>query len=208
MGKEVRNTMSKVISLTVFLIMVISTSVSAKTVNLAWDPSPDTNVAGYKVYYDAGSSSLPLNGTGANEGTSPVDIGSALTASINGLSDTQIHRFTITAYDTYGNESSYSNIVTSPPVVSIPNPVLWDSTQASYMTIQYVYDSIPSGQTDTIMVKAGEQAPENLYFDRDVTIRLIGGYDHIFTNIIGDTSFYGTLTITGGPVTVSDLIIK
>jgi len=139
---------------------------------------------------------------------SPVDVGKTLVSSITGLPDTQVHSFTVTAYDTYGDESSYSNIVTSPPVVAIPNPVLWDSTQDSYLTIQRVYDNIPSGQTDTIMVKAGEQAPENLYFDRDVTVRVQGGYDDIFTNIISDTSFYGTLTISGGPVTLSNLIIN
>ena len=182
--------------------------VHAKTVNLAWDPTPTSNIAGYKIYYQAGSSGRSFDGHGANEGASPIDVGKALVSSLTGLPDTQIHSFTVTAYTTDGNESSYSNIVTSPPVVAIPNPVLWDSTQTSYKTIQYVYDSIPPGQTDTIMVKAGEQFPENLYFDRDVTIRLKGGYDHYFTNIVGNTSFYGTLTISGGAAIISNLIIK
>jgi len=181
---------------------------NAKIVNLAWDPSPTANVAGYKIYYKAGSSRLPFDGHGANEGASPIDVGKALVMSITGLPDAQIQSFTVTAYDTDGNESSYTNIVTSPPAVAIPNPVLWDSTQDSYMTIQRVYDNIPSGQTDTIMVKAGEQTPENLYFDRSVTIRVQGGYDDIFTNVISDTSFYGTLTISGGSVTLANLIVK
>lgn len=199
---------TRLIFITAYLGLLSVVPVHAKTVNLAWDPSPNSNIAGYKIYYQAGSSGLSFDGHGANEGASPIDVGESVVSNITGLPDTQIHSFTVTAYDTNGNESSYSNIVTSPPVVAIPNPVLWDSTQTSSKTIQYVYDSIPSGTADTIMVKAGEQFPENLYFDRDVTIRLIGGYDHFFTNIVGDTSFYGTLTISGGPVTVSDLVIK
>ena len=71
----------------------------------------------------------------------------------------------------------------------VPNPVILEGLPGSFTTIQYVYDSITSGQFATIKVKAGLHASENLMFDRDVTIRLEGGYDHIFTNIIGDTSF-------------------
>ncbi|WP_303722310.1 hypothetical protein [Malonomonas rubra] len=89
-----------------------------------------------------------------------------------------------------------------------PNPVMLESSQASYMTMQNAYDGILSGQTDTIKIRAGEQSPENLYFDRDVTINLQGGYDAAFANVISDTSFYGTLTLSGDPVTISNLIIK
>ena len=198
----------KLIFFTVCLFLVVTTA-SAKTVTLSWDPSPSTNIAGYKIYYKAGSSSLPFDGSGANEGASPIDVGTALASSITGLPNAQTHSFSVTAYDTSGNKSTFSNIVTSPPVVVItPNPVLRDSTQGTDMTIQSAYDSIPSGQTDTIMVKAGEQTPEHLYFDRDVTVRVEGGYDESFKNIISDTSFYGTLTITGDTVAVSDLVIK
>lgn len=92
--------------------------------------------------------------------------------------------------------------------VNPPNPVLRESDQSTYTTMQNAYDSILSGQTDTIKVKAGEQDSENLYLDRDVTVRVEGGYDDTFTSIISDTSFYGSLTISGDPVTVSNLVIK
>lgn len=126
MGKKMGNTVSKVVSLTVFLIMVISTSVSAKTVSLAWDPSPTTDIAGYKIYYKGGSSSLPLDGSGAIEGVSPIDTGTAISATLSGLPDDQIHYIAVTAYDNSGNESIYSNMVTSSAVVVSTNhaPVL------------------------------------------------------------------------------------
>lgn len=93
-------------------------------------------------------------------------------------------------------------------IINIPFDVLLETTQGTYTTIQSAYDSIPSDLFDTIKIKAGDQAPGDLMFDRNVTVRLEGGYDDIFENVVSDTSFFGTLTISGNPVTVSDLIIK
>jgi len=45
-------------------------------------------------------------------------------------------------------------------------------------------------------------------FDRNVTLRLEGGYDDVFENIVSESSFYGTLTISGAPVTIMNLKIK
>ena len=111
------STISKIISLTVLLTLAIVISVSAKTVNLAWDPSPDSSIAGYKVYYKAGSTSQPFNGSGATEGVSPINVGTALSTRLTNLSDEQIHYLAVTAYDASGNESAYSNVVTSAAVV-------------------------------------------------------------------------------------------
>ncbi|MEZ4483600.1 MAG: hypothetical protein R2864_03080 [Syntrophotaleaceae bacterium] len=47
----------------------------AQAVQLAWDPSPSSDIAGYKIYYKAASSELPLDGIEALEGPSPVDVG-------------------------------------------------------------------------------------------------------------------------------------
>ncbi len=91
---------------------------------------------------------------------------------------------------------------------NLPNPVMLESTQITYMSMQAAYDGITSGQADTIMVKAGEQTPETLHFDRDATVSIAGGYNDTFTAVISDTSYYGSLTISGAPVTVSNLIIK
>jgi len=41
-----------------------------------------------------------------------------------------------------------------------------------------------------------------------VSVTLQGGYDNIFDTIVSNTEYFGTLTITGGAVFVSDLIIK
>lgn len=105
-------------------VLVLAGISQAKTVTLAWDASPEATVVGYRIYYRAGSSFAPLSGTGAVEGASPVDIGLQLSATLSGLADAQTHYFAVTAYDAAGNESPYSNQVSSLPVVVNRPPVL------------------------------------------------------------------------------------
>lgn len=101
------------LKLMLLLLVGLTGGAWAKTVTLAWDASP-SDVSGYKIYYKAGSSELPFNGTGAAEGSSPIDVGKVLTYSINSLPGDQDHYFAVTAYDAAGNESGYSNSVLSP----------------------------------------------------------------------------------------------
>lgn len=107
--------------LTALMLFSFSLSAWGKTVTLSWDASP-SSVTGYKIYYDINSSTSPLDGTGATEGNSPIDVGNVLTFTVNGLSDTADHYFAVTAYDGSGNESVYSNTVHSSPAASANNP--------------------------------------------------------------------------------------
>jgi hypothetical protein len=102
---------------TIFFSLFFAGQVLAKTVTLSWDASP-SNVTGYKIYYNDGSSQAPLLGSGADQGASPVDAGNALTFTLTGLPDDQVHYFAVVAYDASGNESTYSNVVESPVVAS------------------------------------------------------------------------------------------
>jgi hypothetical protein len=89
------------------------TQVNAKTITLTWSPVPDADIAGYKVYYNSGTATFPVGVFGANEGTSPVDVGEATTATLTGLADDEIYYLTVTAYTESGLQSSYSNVVSS-----------------------------------------------------------------------------------------------
>ena len=93
---------------------------------LNWGSVPDGNLAGYKVYYQANSSSPPFNGTGAWEGSSPIDVANTTTATVNGLDPSSTYYFAITAYNTAGQESEYSNIVVIP--FKSVNATLWPDT--------------------------------------------------------------------------------
>lgn len=95
----------------------------AMNVTLAWDPNSETDLAGYKVYYGAASGG-PYNGAGASGGNSPITVPLGSLAnqslpeySVNNMPN-QTWYFVLTAYDTEGLESGYSNQVSAtPPVV-------------------------------------------------------------------------------------------
>jgi hypothetical protein len=75
----------------------------AAQVPLAWNPSEDPNVAGYNVYY----------GTVSGDYTATVNAGYTTTYIVSNLQAGSIYYFAVTAYDSYGNESNYSNEVSA-----------------------------------------------------------------------------------------------
>lgn len=107
-------------------LLAVPGTCRAAAVVLEWDPSPDSDLAGYRVYYQANSSAVPFQGTGALEGNAPVEGGSATTATINGLDPGNSYYFAVTAYNSTGFESVYSNVVeikeSLAPSISIASP--------------------------------------------------------------------------------------
>ena len=83
-----------------FLICFMPTARAAQ-VTLEWDPNPESNVAGYKLYYGFE--------TGNYEHT--VDVGNQTTYTVTGLEENQPVYFVVTCYNTSGTESGYSNQV-------------------------------------------------------------------------------------------------
>jgi hypothetical protein len=98
----------------------------ATNVLLQWDPNTESDIAGYKVYYKADSSARPFTGTGASQGSSPIDVRKLTSTTITGLDPAHAYFFAITAYNTAGVESAYSTIVTitesQAPTVSLLSP--------------------------------------------------------------------------------------
>jgi hypothetical protein len=74
------------------------TSLAAPSITLAWDPSPDPTVVGYKVYWGVTSRSY----------TNSLSAGSATTLTVSNLVIGTPYYFAATAYDTNGIESDYS----------------------------------------------------------------------------------------------------
>lgn len=72
---------------------------SAGVATLAWDP-PEPGVVGFKVHY----------GTSSGTYTSTLDAGATPSYTVSGLSSGTYY-FAVTANDSSGNESSYSNEV-------------------------------------------------------------------------------------------------
>jgi len=109
------------------LALLMAGTGQAVTVQLEWDPSLDADLAGYRVYYQADSNAVPFQGSGALEGSAPLEGGLTTTATVSGLDPGRSHYFAITAYNSTGQESQYSNIVeikeSIAPSISITSPV-------------------------------------------------------------------------------------
>jgi hypothetical protein len=77
-------------------------------VALAWQPSSDTNVTGYNVYYGVVSHVYP----------NMINVGNVTNATISGLVGGTIYYFAVTAYDGFGDESDFSDEIS----YLVPNP--------------------------------------------------------------------------------------
>lgn len=102
----------------------------AVTVSLQWGAS--TGATGYKVYYQADAATQPFGGTGATQGSAPIDVSNQTSATVSGLDPAHAYYFAVTAYNASG-ESTYSNVVSvpelTPPTTDISYPV--NGTSAS-----------------------------------------------------------------------------
>ena len=107
------------IAICVYFLSVQATCF-AYDLKLAWDANTEPDIAGYNVYYKEDSSSLPFNGIGSTEGASPINVHDQTTTTISGLDPSRTYYIAVTAYNTSGLESPYSNIVTSLPVNNPP----------------------------------------------------------------------------------------
>jgi fibronectin type 3 domain-containing protein len=71
------------------------------TINLAWNPNKEPDLKGYKVYY----------GTSSRRYGPGIDVGKVTSYSLTGLVTGTRYYISITAYNTKGRESSFSNEV-------------------------------------------------------------------------------------------------
>jgi len=74
------------------------------SVRLAWDPSPDPSVTGYKIYYSKSNWDQAV----------VVDAGKRTDYTVSGLETGVTYQFAATAYNRAGRESTLSNVVTYP----------------------------------------------------------------------------------------------
>jgi len=76
-----------------------STQASSNSVTLAWDPPASTSISGYRVYF----------GTAPGAYAGGIDIGNVTSYTVLGLNSATRFYFAVTAVDSLGNESAYSN---------------------------------------------------------------------------------------------------
>jgi hypothetical protein len=119
-----------------------SAQVFAKDVTLSWDRNLETDVAGYKLYYKSGSSTGTFDGSDAAQGKSPVDVKNLTSFTLNGLDPAKDYYFQLTAYNTAGAESGFSNMVQAYGTVATPVPVTAASGDANGDGVVNIADAL------------------------------------------------------------------
>ena len=214
MKKRGRNIAWGLLCLVVFLSAAVSTSLSAE-VTLQWDPNTESHLAGYYIYFKTETCCEPYNGSG-----SPVKISldaadpdykpnfdpAAPEYTLTGLTDGKIHYFVVTAFDTAGNESGYSNevntrgpeITAQPTVTHVSNDaatIEWSTDQAATSEVRYNTTADPWGLEDSAV-----QSDAALVTTHSATL----------TDLEGDTTYYfqvGSTNETGfGPDAYPDTV--
>jgi hypothetical protein len=127
-----------IITMIVFVLLCLPCY--ASDITLGWLPNSESDLAGYKIYYNTDSSGPPYDGIGIFEGPSPITLHIDPGGDPNYYVDNEVERceytlagldltsgdywFVLTAYDDEAsyNESGYSNEVsTFDPVDPPPN---------------------------------------------------------------------------------------
>jgi PKD repeat protein len=146
-----------VITPAICVVFLVSVG-SAADITLAWDANTESDIAGYFIYYRTEFMGPPDGGTGAQEGDSPICVPFEVlnnpdypTYTIHGLSDVENYFFLVTAYNTSGYQSGFSNEVYQ----LCPNP--FNMTDAAFeaapvsgsveLTVSFFDQS--TGQNDT-----------------------------------------------------------
>ena len=94
--------MKKIIFILFILYFLFGGICMAASVKLEWDANTEGDLAGYKVYYGGESGSY----------SDTVDVGNVTFFTVTSLSE-GLFFFAVTAYDTSGNESDFSNEVSA-----------------------------------------------------------------------------------------------
>ena len=102
-------------------LLALAFTAFAADVKLQWDANTESDLAGYRLYQKADSAVPPfVKVQDIPKGTQ--------SATVTGLDSTHSYSFAVTAYNTAGLESAYSNIVTVPAAPFAPNSLKWSLT--------------------------------------------------------------------------------
>ena len=168
----------KILFLTLVLVLfpLLTPKVHSSQVTLAWDANSESHLAGYKVYY----------GESSRNYDQAIDVGNQTSYSLTQIPDYQETYFAVTAYDKYGQESSFSE------------EVVWEADQPA--TVYVITASSekggsisPSGQVEVV---SGDDAafsikPDDGFAIQDVVVNGISKgskSSYTFINVTTDQS--------------------
>lgn len=102
--------------ITIFLtVFSFSPAALAIDYTLVWDANEEPNLEGYKLYYSVDWAGPPYDGLHPfyPHLDSPIDVGNVTEYTVHDLEEGVVYYFVVTAYDSEGNESGYSNQVST-----------------------------------------------------------------------------------------------
>lgn len=108
--------------------------------------------------------------------------------------------------DTYGAATCTVTMTGARSVTAIFGDIARGSFGYSYLHLKDAYDRLYF-DGDSIRIQAGV-FPESLYLNRNMTVRLHGGFDRTYTAAAGWTTIRGTLTITNGTAVIDNIAIR
>jgi len=211
------------------IILVGSVSVFAGEVTLTWTPpttnadgTPLTDLGGYKVYY----------GTASGKYTKSIDVGdgggsSVKTYRVTHLAEGLTYFFAVTAYDTYGNESDYSNEVsktigsadTTPPqitgvytgnITDSSALITWTTDEPSDTLVEYGTTSSYGRTTnlDTRLVTGHSQSVTGLSPSTGYHYRVLSKDAHGNSSTSDDFTFTTSTPPDETPPVISNIYVK
>jgi hypothetical protein len=168
------------IGLTLFLFPILPYSLSvrhadaATSITLAWDPNSEPDLAGYKLYY----------GTAKGAYEFAFDVGNQTTCTIPGFLEGADYHFAVTAYNTYGLESAFSD------EVSYPGPI---AVTLSFLGISWYYNTpCPWSRVDLYETLSGYLP--GVVYDYSILTDIGDQTSHIF---VGDSISFNLGPISG-----------
>ncbi len=169
-----------------FALGCVATSATARDISFAWAANQE-QIDGYKLYYDTDTTGAPYEGTGAQEGNSPVTISGQqhTQATLHDLSDTATYHFTLTAFKG-SDQSTYTTEITVTPKSSNRGQVTahfaWTPNSKSNLNGYKIHYGTAHG-TYTEVIDAGNPAAEG---DKKI-------HGHV-GNLVEGTTYYFVCT--------------
>ena len=144
------------------------------TVTLAWDPSPDSSVVGYNIYY----------GVASGDYTNMVPVSNTNTVTLDGLVAGVTYYFAATARNTVGLESDYSDEVS----YLVPLP----AASLAFGNLVQVYDGQP--KKPSVATQPSGLAVALTYDGSSIPPTAPGCYQ--VAGQVVDTNYAGSATVT------------
>jgi hypothetical protein len=121
----------EIVLLGVLILIIGFQKLYSAQVNMSWNANTETDLAGYKIY--VGQTSRNYDRT--------VDVGNLTTYILDGVTEMVEVFFTLTAYDSAGNESDYSDEI-SGVVGDLTPPQIVQISPISLTEIRFEFDKI------------------------------------------------------------------